>query len=674
MSADAAPESAGDGVRLADVQRVLALFAHGVAGHSLHLQPHEPRPEIGRESVIGTDGSALRVPAEIGAFPSPRHNLGAYLVVVLHQVGQLLLGTFTFAVEHEVDRWPSRGLLRFAFVKLEDRRIDLAIRRGYPGAAGNLDRFLAHARSFRPPPASLPLRDGLAEALAQHSLGAASVGPLPGDTTGLLERMLAVAGIVEAERATAMDSARAAIAICALFDELGPRDAPADPIDLEEAVDSSGPATQRAPNEPGGSTFEEERDALGLPADDLDGHGIELRGTFTAIDIPYGAIDGQAGTLPDLVTESGSPDASPPDSDERDGSPSPSPVLAGRRSPFESDRSFLYDEWDYHRQGYLKGWCRVYEHRLRGDDHQFLAGVRRRHADLAVQVRRSFSFVRPESWHRVHSTNEGEEFDLDAVIDAMVDRRAGHVTDEHLYIRRERGQREVATAFLLDMSGSTSAPVPDPDAPPAPDFEDDEDPFTFGLRDAPPSQPERRVLDIAKDALALMGEALQILGDEYAIYGFSGEGRDGVEFYVAKELHDAPSTRAWASLAAMEPRRYTRMGPAIRHAATKLGAVSARTKLLIVVSDGYPQDRDYGPVRGDNDYGLHDTARALQEAERARIATFCVTVDPAGHDYLRTMCAEDRYLVIDDVRALPRELSKLYRGLSGARPRVSRPN
>jgi nitric oxide reductase activation protein len=95
----------------------------------------------------------------------------------------------------------------------------------------------------------------------------------------------------------------------------------------------------------------------------------------------------------------------------------------------------------------------------------------------------------------------------------------------------------------------------------------------------------------------------------------------------------------------------------------------ARTKVLIVVSDGYPQDKDYGPRRGDNDYGLHDTARALEEAERARITTFCVTVDPAGHDYLRRMCAEDRYLVIDDVRTLPRELTKVYRVLTGARVR-----
>jgi nitric oxide reductase NorD protein len=658
-----------EGVRLADVQRVLALFAHGVAGRSLHLQPQEPRPDIGRESILGTDGDALRVPAEIATFASPRHNLGAYLVAVLHQVGQLQLGTYEFSVEHELDRLPSRSLLRFVFVKLEDRRIDQAIRRTYPGAIADLERFLAHARSFRPPPGELPLRDALAEVVIQHSLGAPEPDPLPGDTTDLRGRILAAARTVDAEWATVVDSARAAAAICALFDELGAHHAPADPIDLEEAANSSGPAPQRIPNEAGGGLFEEERDALGLPADDLDGAGIELRGTFTAVDIPYTTIDGRAGTLPDLVAESGEPGAAPPETEGNEREPVPSPVLSGRRSPFESDRSFLYDEWDYHRQGYLKGWCRLYEHRLRGDDHQFLAGVRRRHADLATQVRRSFSFVRPESWHRVHATNEGEELDFDAVIAAMVDRRAGHVTDEHLYVRRERALREVATAFLLDMSGSTSAPVVDPDAPP-PEYEDDEDPFSFGLKEQPPAEPERRVLDIAKDALALMGEALQILGDEYAIYGFSGEGRDGVEFYVAKELHDAPSTRAWAALAAMEPRRYTRMGPAIRHATTKLGAVAARTKLLIVVSDGYPQDKDYGPTRGDNSYGLHDTARALQEAERARIATFCVTVDPAGHDYLRTMCAEDRYLVIDDVRALPRELTKLYRGLTGARPPV----
>jgi nitric oxide reductase NorD protein len=144
------------------------------------------------------------------------------------------------------------------------------------------------------------------------------------------------------------------------------------------------------------------------------------------------------------------------------------------------------------------------------------------------------------------------------------------------------------------------------------------------------------------------------------VYGFSGEGRDRVEFSVAKEFDDRTSPASWAALAAMQPRRYTRMGPAIRHAAAKLAAQPTRTKLLIVISDGYPQDIDYGPNRGDKEYGLQDTARALQDAAAMGIATFCVTIDPAGHDYLRRMCPDQSYLVIDDVPSLPRELAKLY--------------
>jgi nitric oxide reductase NorD protein len=164
--------------------------------------------------------------------------------------------------------------------------------------------------------------------------------------------------------------------------------------------------------------------------------------------------------------------------------------------------------------------------------------------------------------------------------------------------------------------------------------------------------------------MALMCDALQALGDSYAIYGFSGDGRDNVEFHVAKDFADKLSTRVWGALAAMQPRRSTRMGAAIRHALSKLARESAGIKVLIIVSDGYPEDHDYGSDRTDREYGIQDTARALWEVERAGIADFCVTIDPAGHDYLRRMCKEARYLVIDDVAALPRELTKIYRTLT----------
>ena len=665
------------GVRAEQFHRVLALFAQGLAGRNLQLKSHDGDP-VRRESVIGTDGDTVAVPSEIADFPTHRQNFGAYLVTVLHQVGQLQLGTFDFSIEHDFDASPDAPLLRRIFETLEDRRIDLAIGRRYPGARADLDRVLARARARRPPAATLPLREALVEVLVQHSLGARSIAPLPDDATGVQRHILELAATVDAASATVHDSASAAYAIRALIvaaatggDHVSQ---PGEMITIEII-----PATEDSnAGEPGGGRTDGDRDGHVDATDAIEGPGIALDGTLEGDALRERGVEGRPGTMPEQFIGSMDPTAATPEVDAADRPMTPRPRLAGPTQAFDGDRIFLYDEWDHLQQDYLKAWCRLHEHHLRGDDHEFLAGVRRRHADLAHRVRRTFSSVKPESWHRVHSTSDGEELDLDAVITAMVDRRAGHVTEENFYIRRERALREVAAAFLLDISASTSAPVPDPDAvpePPKTQEEEEEEWFhTFtrdGRGDADSSPHERRVLDIAKDAIALMGDALQILGDDYAIYGFSGEGRDNVEFYVAKEFRDAPSARAWAGLAAMEPRRYTRMGPAIRHAASKLAAQPARTKVLIVVSDGYPQDKDYGPIAGDSEFGLHDTARALQEAERAHISTFCVTVDPAGHDYLRRMCAEDRYLVIDDVTALPEELSKIYRALTGARARIA---
>ena len=124
-------------------------------------------------------------------------------------------------------------------------------------------------------------------------------------------------------------------------------------------------------------------------------------------------------------------------------------------------RAFRYDEWNYHDRRYLRSWCRVLEQRLHGDDASFIGDVRRRHAVLASRVRRQFSFVRPEGWVRVHHADDGDELDIDAVIEAVVDRRTGTVPDDNVHIRRERAARDVATAFLVDLSASTSSPVVD---------------------------------------------------------------------------------------------------------------------------------------------------------------------------------------------------------------------
>jgi nitric oxide reductase activation protein len=116
-----------------------------------------------------------------------------------------------------------------------------------------------------------------------------------------------------------------------------------------------------------------------------------------------------------------------------------------------------------------------------------------------------------------------------------------------------------------------------------------------------------------------------------------------------------------ARIGGIAPRRSTRMGAALRHALVRMAGVGARAKHLILLSDGFPQDDDYGEDRRSHVYGIRDTAAALREASAAGVTPFCITVDRTGHDYLREMCDQARYLMLDDVGTLPRELPKIYR-------------
>ena len=346
----------------------------------------------------------------------------------------------------------------------------------------------------------------------------------------------------------------------------------------------------------------------------------------------------------------------------------------------DREQVHYYDEWDHELAGYRRRWCHLREKTIEPpptdgagvtavSGHRFVDETRHHHADLLRRVRRQFELLKPEEFRRVRRLIEGEELDLDRVVETHVDRRAGRPSDGAVYTSRRRQHRDVAAAFLLDMSASTDAeaPLDEPEPPsgktPEPEYVGVFDDFDWP--DSPqPLPPGRRVIDIEKESLVLMADALETLGDDYAIYGFSGFGRKEVEFFVAKEFEDDLDREAEDRIAAMEPKRSTRMGPAIRHAAVKLAEREARVKVLLILSDGYPQDFDYGSDRASRVYGIRDTMVALRETERQGISTFCITVDPAGHDYLREMCPERRYLVINEIAALPSQLPKVYRGLT----------
>ena len=208
---------------------------------------------------------------------------------------------------------------------------------------------------------------------------------------------------------------------------------------------------------------------------------------------------------------------------------------------------------------------------------------------------------------------------------------------------------EVSTLLLMDMSASTG-----------------EDASSLSESDAAMKDREdgdKRVIDIEIESLVVVIEALNALDDDYAVYGFSGQGKDKVDFYRIKDFQDAYSDELKLRISGIEPKQSTRMGTAIRHAYSKLRNVASDHRLLILLSDGFPQDLDYGEDRKTREYGLNDTMMALIEAAKEGIKTFCITIDQAGNDYLRKMCNPGNYLVIKDIYSLPEILPKVVESL-----------
>ena len=340
-----------------------------------------------------------------------------------------------------------------------------------------------------------------------------------------------------------------------------------------------------------------------------------------------------------------------------------------RRAAAVTDaRTTWYDEWDAQLQAYRRHWVAVHERPVVGHDLQALADLRRRHAPLVRQIRRRFASPLAGAPRRERRLPDGDVVDLDAALDAQVSRRAGHsAAEDRLYQARPLHQRSLSVALLLDCSSSTGFAIPDRHAPAPDTATDDVLWLAVGSRPSLASlQPPRRVLDVTKDAAALLCEALQAMGDRHAVFGFSGAGRLQVDIGLVKDFGAPWAAPAGAALAALKPQGATRTGTAVRHATQRLLAEPVRRRVLIVLSDGYPQDRDYGSGAQALTYGLQDTAQALREARRAGVASFHLSVDAAAHDYMRRICPPHRYWVVEAVDALPARMLALVRLL--ARP------
>jgi hypothetical protein len=628
------------GVAFEDIQRHLTLLAQAFAGEPLLL-------EVLEDESVDQGGQSLRLPARIDAFEHNTHNTSAFRIELLREVLKHTEGTHALPERAYPDIVRPDSAFTRIYLALEFARLDALLRRRYAGARSSLARVRTHALSAPNPELTDPFCRAL-WGLNKLALGQMPALLSPSLPAHVLNALAGAIAHIEEPQATARDSAEAALKLLDLFAAFAVLDVGMlPPKGMAESAEAGTDSGVPAMAPPSGAVRNDQGQFI--PTDE------ELFGTESDDKWPASARHSQAGRAR-AGRLSGEPKPDSPFS--------PPGTLVGAASA----QAFFYDEWDYLSASYRRHWCRLFEQRLPATDFGFWQDARRRHGALFKKVRSQFARIRPEAWLRVHATADGDELELDRLIEAVADRRAGFSSDGRVYRRYERGRRDVAAAFLLDMSASTDIAL----KPPAPRSQltlPQREPGLYlhsGEDEAPTvsSTVKRCVLDVEKDAMLLMGQALQTLGDDFAIYGFSGDGRQQVEFCVAKDFKDRVSSRTWAALAAMRPKRSTRMGPAIRHAAAKLSNHSAALKVLIIVSDGYPEDSDYGPDRGSHEYGIQDTAQALRECARFGIVDFCVTVDPSGHDYLKRMCSPSRYLVIDDVAALPDELTKVYRTLT----------
>jgi hypothetical protein len=651
------------GIDLEEVEEILRKYIHMLSGTPVGIQRQDGLwyPPPLEEFPTSCDG--LPLPGRVDVFPTYEENFRLLRVLAAQHAGRREFGTYDFSLavlwpqlpaairdvlrEEAEPRgglfdyfrcFPHPDIVEAVFLWVETRRISTQIGSAYRGLRDDLDWA-----AMLPLPSLLPdFLIPLVTRLARSSPPPASVYDSALLATDIYLRLLSgLAAARQGHDPAAFGSL--------LFDNTT-GDALLDP----EMDDGPLPTVPDLPQLELESAAEEQSGGTPLSPEELKAlldAGVDLQihqGKHARVP-PQGLyISDLLGKLP------GSGER------ERIAPVHPRTVTQGqRRRGCEEEQTFLYDEWDYQIADYRSRWCRLREIVLTGDAGEFFSATLEHYAALTGAVKHEFQRIRPELYRTVRGLEDGEEVDLDAVITAASDLRAGVSPSPKLYTRRRQTERDVAALFLVDMSASTDEPV----VPVVPQYsEDDPDEWmaAWKKRPATPQPPPRRIIDVMKEALVLMSAALEEIGDAYAIYGFSGQGRHNIEFYHVKAFAETLSPTVKGRIGAIEPRRSTRMGTALRHALKKLSGLACRVKLLILLSDGFPQDTDYGTDRRSITYGIRDTMMALREADQAGVLTFCLTVDKAGHDYLREMCEPSRYLVLADVTSLPTELPKVY--------------
>ncbi|BBF66247.1 nitric oxide reductase activation protein NorD [Acidithiobacillus ferridurans] len=314
----------------------------------------------------------------------------------------------------------------------------------------------------------------------------------------------------------------------------------------------------------------------------------------------------------------------------RDEEPTSLNQQEGREPPPDP---YHYPEWDYQMQLERPEWCTVLEKPAKSGTLETIHEIVAKHKPIIGRLKFLIEALQPQGVQRLRKQEDGDEIDLNAAVRAMIEMRMGEQPDPRIMMRNVRKVRDLSVLLLIDLSESTNDPV-------------------LGSNST--------VLQLAREATVLLADALDKIGDPFAIHGFDSNGRHDVEYFRYKDFGASYNDQAKSRLAGMSGQLSTRMGAAIRHAGSILKRQPSNKKLLLVITDGEPADND---VR-DPQYLRYDARKAVEDLTQAGIAPYCLSLDPRADQYVSRIFGAKNYVVLDHVQRLPEKLPILYMGLT----------
>jgi nitric oxide reductase NorD protein len=678
-------QEASTGLSLERIQTVLRIYVEGLTGREIEIAPLTAMPQ---ESRIG-DGKIVYLPANVNEFQTDEMDFRLYKVLAAHGAGQIEFGTFEkdsrelkavfaelselySAAAEELDAFslagyiedvqtgekalseeeiraeikkrrkrlpknsdyravlqifPEPRLAKKIFGTMENARIDAALRRTYRGLRKDLDLMKEFLREKRPFIFDLPFEQVPFELLFQITMcGGATddahrfYGQIVSEIETIVENYLQTfrneIDTIQNPKSkvrnpTVADSLMATSRVYSLFQNI-----------TSEQTESAE------------STENENKSEFAY--EDKNAYESVLENQIKREQKPKNAQD-----IKDLFNAWNNLDEDDSEPDDLQGAEAWTAGEMPEQALEAGDTAFSYDEWDRELADYRVGWSRVIEKRVRQGDRNFVELARSRYRGTISSIRHQFQLMKPENLQKINREIDGEDYDLNALVDYVIDRKADGRQSENIYTKRLRKQRDVAVSILLDQSSSTARTI----------TRNPLQPYTH---------PGRRIIEIEKEGLVLMSEALEAVGDVYSINGFTSEGRRNVKFYVVKDFSEKYSEEIERRIGGITFQNNTRMGAAIRHAAAKLSGQESRTKLLIILTDGRPYDHDYGDAR----YAREDVREALTEAKMQGITPFCITIDRESEAELKDLYGDVGYTIIDDVLSLPERMPNIYRRLT----------